>query len=54
MKIVALQDNTGLAPSDSLWHAFDDDTFDGTGPIGYGETEAEAIADLKEKIGGGA
>ena len=29
----------------------DDDTYDGEGcPIGHGATEAEAIADLKEKI----
>lgn len=34
------------------WHAIDDDTYDGPGShMGHGETEAEAIADLKEKIG---
>lgn len=33
------------------WIAVDDDTYDGPGcPIGYGETEAEAVADLKDKI----
>jgi hypothetical protein len=33
------------------WLATDDDTYDGTGPVGTGATEAEAIADLEEKLG---
>lgn len=33
------------------WQAVDDDTYDGPGsPIGSGATEAEAIADLLEKL----
>lgn len=33
------------------WTAWDDNTFDGEGcPVGYGATEAEAIADLLEQI----
>jgi hypothetical protein len=36
------------------WSAVDDDTYDGTQgsncPIGYGATEAEAVADLKKKM----
>lgn len=32
------------------WTAVDDDTYDGDGPVGAGATEAEAIADLKEKL----
>lgn len=50
MKIVAHPDLTGYAPPNERWSAFDDDTYDGTpdaGPqiVGYGATEAEAIAD---------
>lgn len=34
------------------WHAYDADTYDGEGcPVGYGRTEAEAIANLKEQLG---
>jgi hypothetical protein len=33
------------------WIAVDDDTYDGHGgPIGYGRTEADAVADLMEQI----
>jgi len=33
------------------WAAVDDSTYDGPGcPVGYGKTEAEAIADLLEQI----
>jgi hypothetical protein len=33
------------------WSAVDDDSYDGEGcPVGYGETEAEAVADLMEQI----
>ena len=31
------------------WCAFTDDS-DGEGPVGYGRTEAEAIADLMERL----
>lgn len=34
------------------WEAYDDDTYDGPRcPVGTGATEAEAVADLLEKIG---
>lgn len=34
-----------------LWTAIDEETYDGPeAPIGYGSTEQEAIADLKEEI----
>ena len=33
------------------WSAIDDDTYDGPGcPIGRGETEAAAVADLLEQL----
>jgi len=33
------------------WCAVDDETYDGEGcPIGWGASEAEAIADLKEQV----
>lgn len=32
------------------WSAVDDDTYDGSGPIGWGETEQEAIDDLLEQL----
>ena len=32
------------------WNAVDYDTYDGEGPVGYGATEAEAIADLEEQL----
>ena len=32
------------------WTAVDDDTYDGTGPVGCGRTRDEAIADLLEQI----
>ncbi len=32
------------------WMAVDDDTYDGEGPVGFGATEEEAIADLMEKL----
>ena len=35
------------------WAAIDDDTYEGGGPIGYGATEEEAIADLMEQIDDG-
>lgn len=54
MKIRTEPDNTGFAPPDSRWSAIDSDTYDGAEdshcPIGWGATEAEAIADLMEQI----
>lgn len=32
------------------YSAVDDDTYDAGGPIGFGSTPAEAIADLNEQI----
>lgn len=33
------------------WTAVDDTTYDGPGsPVGYGDTEAEAVTDLMEKL----
>ena len=32
------------------WSAVDDDTYDGSGPVGYGATEDEAIRDLMEQL----
>jgi hypothetical protein len=32
------------------WSAIDEDTYDGTGPIGYGETKQEAIDDLMQQV----
>jgi len=56
MKIRTTHDPRALLPSWE-WIAVDDDTYDGApdaGPraraIGYGATEAEAIADLKEQL----
>lgn len=40
-----------IPPREFDWSAVDDDTYDGEGcPIGYGATEAAAIADLMEQI----
>jgi hypothetical protein len=51
MNIQAHADNTAFAPHDSKWHAIDADSYDGPGcPIGFGPTEAEAIADLMEQL----
>ena len=58
MKIKTEYDPRALMPSWE-WLAVDDDTYDGApdaGPkaraIGYGATEAEAIADLLEQLNG--
>lgn len=32
------------------WQAWDDDTYEPGRPLGWGATEAEAIADLKQQI----
>lgn len=56
MNIETRSDLTGAAPADSAWTAIDADTYDGTpgSPIGTGRTQAEAIADLLEKLRDGA
>lgn len=43
--ITTSQDNTGVAPRDSIWNACFGD-FDLDVPYGAGHTEAAAIADL--------
>jgi hypothetical protein len=56
MKIVACEDNTGFAPPSCRWSAIDEDTYDGAhdsrtrNQIGWGRTEAEAIADLMQQL----
>lgn len=51
MKIETRPDWTGIAPNDSQWTAIDTDTYSGPGSlIGSGATQAEAIADLREKM----
>jgi hypothetical protein len=56
MKIIAHEDTTGFAPRDCRWQAVDDDAYDGAedsprrGMIGFGRTEAEAIADLERLL----
>lgn len=32
------------------WSAIDDETYDEGGKVGFGRTEAEAVADLKEQL----
>jgi hypothetical protein len=32
------------------WSAIDEDTYEGTGPVGYGKTEQEAIDDLMQQV----
>jgi hypothetical protein len=43
-----------LTPKGPEWTAVDDDTYDGAedsrSPMGWGNTEKQAIDDLKEKI----
>jgi hypothetical protein len=52
MRIKVEEDNTGFAPADCRFAAYDTDTYDGApdssnrNHVGYGRTEAEAIADL--------
>lgn len=60
MKIVTHYDPKPIPLRCFDWSAIDDDTYDADlvdgswialGPCGFGETEAEAIADLKEQLG---
>jgi hypothetical protein len=40
-----------VAPNGTEWTAVDNDTYDGPGsPMGWGATEHEAIADLREQL----
>lgn len=32
------------------WSAIDDETYDEGGKVGFGRTETEAVADLKEQL----
>lgn len=51
MKIVAHYDPPPIPDRRFDWSAVDDDTYDGPGcPVGFGRTEAEARADLLERI----
>lgn len=51
MKFVTNHDPKPIPSRAFDWSAMDDSTYDGEGcPIGYGATEAEAIANLKEQI----
>jgi hypothetical protein len=34
------------------WYAYDDDSYEPGMPVGFGRTEAEAIADLKQSAKG--
>lgn len=44
-------DKAVIIPKSHQWCAVDDDTYEGEGcPIGYGETEQEAIEDLLQQI----
>jgi hypothetical protein len=50
-KIVTRHDPKPIPTNRFDWSAIDDNTYDGPGcPVGYGATEAEAIADLLDQI----
>lgn len=55
MNIVTNYDFPPIPDRSCDWSAIDDDTYDGAEdshcPIGRGATEAEAVADLLEKLG---
>lgn len=51
MKIVTTYNHPPIPTREFDWYAVDDDTYDGTGPVGSGATEQEAIDDLLEQIG---
>lgn len=50
MKIITRYDPPPIPPREFDWTAVDDDTYEPGCPIGYGATEAEAIADLREQL----
>ena len=50
MKIMTIYSRKPIFNRDSDWCAYDDETYDDCGQIGWGRTEAEAIADLEEQL----
>lgn len=54
MRIITSFDYPPIPDRRSDWSAIDTDTYDGTGPVGVGPTEQDAIADLMEQIAEGA
>lgn len=50
MKIKTSYDPKPIPDRRYDWHAVDDDTYEAGNPIGFGATEAEAIADLRNEI----
>lgn len=51
MKILTYHDPKPIPSRAFDWSAVDDSTYDGEGcPVGYGATEADAVADLKEQL----
>jgi hypothetical protein len=41
---------SGAAPTWARFHAYDEDTYDGTSRMGFGSTPEEAIADYRENV----
>lgn len=52
MKVLTQYDPKPIPSRAFDWHAIDDSTYDGTegSPVGWGATEADAIADLKQQV----
>tara|TARA_R110000868_G_scaffold41899_6_gene142401 strand:+ start:76 stop:237 length:162 start_codon:yes stop_codon:yes gene_type:complete len=50
MKIVTSYDPPPIPLRHMDWSAIDDSSYEPGAPIGYGSTEQEAIADLKEQL----
>lgn len=51
MKVVTRYDPKPIPIRSFDWSAVDDDTYDGPPcPVGYGRTEAEAVADLRDQL----
>lgn len=51
MKVVTRYDPKPIPIRSFDWSAVDDDTYDGPPcPVGYGRTEAEAVADLLDQL----
>lgn len=50
MNIRTVYDPPPIPIRDFDWRAIDADTYDYTEPVGWGRTEAEAIADLLEQL----
>jgi len=59
MKIVVTEDNTGLAPANYRFTAYDDETFDGAedsstrNQVGHGATRIAAIRNLLDLLDDG-